>query len=99
MLKDFWARRDKSAVSFELHPSGCANVMHSFDVIACCMPPPRSQKETEQEACLQLQEGCRQLAHEKENGLKINIKRKASELNVLIEVDRYAITLQCAQTT
>jgi hypothetical protein len=44
------------------------------------MPPPRSQKETEQEA--RLQEGCHQLAREKRNGLKINIKTKASELNV-----------------
>jgi hypothetical protein len=44
------------------------------------MPPPRSQKETEQEA--HLQEGWSQLAHEKQNGLKINIKTKASELNV-----------------
>ena len=44
------------------------------------MLPPQSQNEVEQEA--HLQEGCRQLARKKSNGLRINIKAKAVELNV-----------------
>jgi len=44
------------------------------------MLPPRSQNEVGQEA--RLQEGCWQLAREKNNGLRINIKAKAVELKV-----------------
>ena len=42
--------------------------------------PPTRKKDAEQEE--QLQEGCHQLAHEKRNGLRINIKAKAFELKV-----------------
>ena len=44
------------------------------------MTPPRSRNEAQQEA--HLQAACHELAREKQNGLKINIKAKASEYKV-----------------